>query len=438
MRIRFNKASGLVFQRAQLLESADSLHNPGCGWYHVYTFQAQPSEEFPSVEEEVWLDEACREEVLALVLVDIGAFRAGELSGEALDHISRILDFFRENRKQMILRLVYDRVGKGMMNEPSSRQLVKRHMEQIGGILRPYAAHILVIQGIFVGNWGEMHGSKFLDADSLCELLHTLYRATEGKCFLAVRTPAQWRTAADSPKLPEGLKGKLALFNDGLFGSPTDLGTYAGDDGDLSSRGNGSRARELAWQEKHLENVPNGGEALAGTELTGYLPAAADLGKMHLSYLNSVYQPEQLEYWKREKVVREDCWGNLNGFDYIGRHLGYRFVVRDAEMKKGRLRIRVENCGFAGLQEEADCLLITMENGAEIARRELDTDPRQWKSGQSVILETELSPKDWKENQSLALSLKRKSDGCRIRFANQGAENSLQIGSFVTANSPSR
>ncbi len=437
MRIRFNRVSGPVFQRAQLLESADPLYNPGCGWYHVYTFPAQPPDGPRPVEEEVWLDEACREEILALVLVDIGAFRTGELSPEALDHISRIMDFFRENHKQMILRFVYDRAGKGMINEPSSRQLVKKHMEQIGAIIRPYAAHILVIQGIFVGNWGEMHGSKFLDSDSLCDLLHTLYRATGEECFLAVRTPAQWRTAADNPKLPEELKTKLALFNDGLFGSPTDLGTYAESDSEHPSRGNRSRRQELEWQEQYMGNVPNGGEALAGSSLTGYLTAAADMRKMHLSYLNSIYQPEQLEYWKNEQAAGEDCWGKLNGYEYIGRHLGYRFVVRDAEMKKGRLRITVENCGFANLCEGADCFLISMENGEETFRLELKTDPRQWKSGQIVLLETELPLKDWKKDQHLFLALERQREGGNIRFANQGAGEMLKIGSILIASSPS-
>lgn len=437
MRIRFKKDSGLKFQRAQLLESAKPLSNPGGGWYHVYTFQAQPPEDGRPVEEEIWLDDACKEEILALVLVDIGAFRSSELSEDALCHISRIMEFFRSSQKQMILRFVYDRVGKGMVNEPSAKRLVKKHMEQIGGIILPYAAHILVIQGIFVGNWGEMHGSKFLDDASLCDLLHTLYCATEGKCFLAVRTPGQWRTAADSPDLPEEMKTKLALFNDGLFGSPTDLGTYAGAGSEDPLLEKEIRRKELEWQEQHMGNVPNGGEALAGHDLTGYLSAAADMGKMHLSYLNSVYQPELLEYWKSERVARADCWGELNGYDYIGRHLGYRFVVRDAEMTKGKLRITLENCGFSNLHEEADCFLIIMENGARTGQQALNTDPRQWKSGQRALLEAELPAKDLNINQAFYLALKRKADGSAIRFANQGAEDMLQIGSIRIASSPS-
>lgn len=64
----------VVFRKDELKESAEELGNPGCGWYHVYTFTAQPSAGGRTVEEEIWLDEACRKEQLALVIIDIGAF----------------------------------------------------------------------------------------------------------------------------------------------------------------------------------------------------------------------------------------------------------------------------------------------------------------------------------------------------------------------------
>ena len=88
------------------------------------------------------------------------SFRACEIPKEALLHIGQILEFFRRNGKEMILRFVYDNEGKGMEREPLTVSMVKRHMEQIGGAIRPYMEDILVLQGIFVGNWGEMHGSK--------------------------------------------------------------------------------------------------------------------------------------------------------------------------------------------------------------------------------------------------------------------------------------
>ena len=116
MRIRFRHT--VCFQKTEYMESRARLGNPGCGWYHIYTFVAGPFPENSSVEEEIWMDDACREEQLALVLIDIGAFRAREMTKEAIRYISQILDFFRRNQKQMILRFVYDREGKGMTRTP--------------------------------------------------------------------------------------------------------------------------------------------------------------------------------------------------------------------------------------------------------------------------------------------------------------------------------
>ena len=58
------------------------------------------------MEEEAWLDESCRAERLALALIDIGDFRTKSLSREALLHIGQIMEFFRKNRKQLLLRFV--------------------------------------------------------------------------------------------------------------------------------------------------------------------------------------------------------------------------------------------------------------------------------------------------------------------------------------------
>ena len=141
------------FQGGELRGSSEELSNPGCGWYHVYTFRAQPAADGRPVEEEAWLDESCRAERLALALIDIGDFRTKPLSREALLHIGQIMEFFRKNRKQLLLRFVYDTEGRGMEREPLTLAMVKRHMEQAGGAIRPYLEDILVMQGIFVGNW---------------------------------------------------------------------------------------------------------------------------------------------------------------------------------------------------------------------------------------------------------------------------------------------
>lgn len=413
---------------AGLRESGNPLYNPGCGWYHIYTFEAAPPADGRPVEQEVWLDEACLEEQLALVLIDIGAFRAGAISEEALLHIRRIFAFFRKADKQMILRFAYDRQGRGQEREPALLSLVKRHMEQLGACIRDYAEDILAVQGLFVGNWGEMHGSRFLDDDSMCGLMQTLYYATEGKCFLAVRTPAQWRRIAARLKDQHRLLEKLALYNDGMFGSDTDMGTYgSAKRSEAGEREKWNRREELEWQNLRLAHVPNGGEVLAGDFCRGYRQAADEMRRMHVSYLNSIYHPDRLDAWRRE-TVEEGCFEGVTGYDYIGCHLGYRFVVRNVTARKMRreLCIVVENCGFGNLCEEAACVLVTVGSDGDETEDCLDTDARKWESGERVTLSAKMPDRSGR----IFLRLRRKRDGRDIRFANQGADGKLLLGEY--------
>ena len=47
-----------------------------------------------------------------------------------------------------------------MEREPTLFSIVLTHMRQLGAVVRAYESDILITQGLFIGNWGEMHGSK--------------------------------------------------------------------------------------------------------------------------------------------------------------------------------------------------------------------------------------------------------------------------------------
>lgn len=422
----------IQFHKADCGDSGRALQNPGCGWYHVYTFSADPSDRsYPSAEG-LYLAEDSEEEQLVLLMIDIGAFRDKELSQETLCHIEMILQFFQEREKQMILRFAYDTEGKGQEKEPQTLSMVKQHMQQIGRLLCGYAMDILVIQGIFVGSWGEMHGSKFLYQKAMAELINTLYQVTEGSCYLAVRTPAQRRSILAYSSTEPGLADRLAVFNDGIFGSSTDLGTYdTGSGEDKSELVPWGRDKELSWQNDLLKGKPNGGEALFGAPPIGYKKAAKDLSQMHLSYLNSVHDSRQLQFWGEEIVREKGCWHGLSGYEYIGRHLGYRFTVDDVRvLKKGQLQITIENCGFAELCEETECLLILEKSDGNLSCQPIDTDARKWVSGEKTILYADLPRKVEEERCRLFLQLKRKRDGKAIYFANGTVGKIVMLGEF--------
>lgn len=427
-----SEKAGRGFIKAEFSESIASLQNPGCGWYHIYSFNALPPRKPCPLEEEVYLPDG-ENERLALVRIHIGAFRSKAISEEALSRVADILELFQRRKKQMILRFVYDDEGKGIEKEPASISLIKKHMEQLGGVICRYASAILALQGVFVGNWGEMHGSRFLEGGasegSLAELVNALHEAVKGSCYLAVRKPSQWRAVFADQRTKPDLREKLCLYNDGMFGSATDLGTY-GEAGRQSAgeTESWSREEELDWQEEHLGAVPNGGEALAGENLISYKQAAAVMAKMHTTYLNSAYHPAQLEYWKSETVLEPGCWKGCSGYEYIGQHLGYRFFVSGVEiLRKRKLRITVENSGFANLCLDADCYLI-IEGESDSFDINLKSSPRSWRSGEKTVLEVLLPEKLPEGTCRFFLKLEKREGKEIIRFANQGAGDKVLLG----------
>ena len=67
------------------------------------------------------------------------------------------------------------------------------HIKQAESVLREYADRIFTLQGLFVGNWGEMNGTQYVDDDSLQRLASTLAEVSNPDTYLSVRMPMHWR-----------------------------------------------------------------------------------------------------------------------------------------------------------------------------------------------------------------------------------------------------
>ena len=341
--LSFIKNWGVTFQPATLSESHDCLDNPGRGWYRIYTYRLG--------EEEPEMPVRYADETLALVLMNIGAYKERDLDEEILNEMDRILRSFEELEFDLILRICYDTEGKGMVREPSLFSQVKNHLLQIAPLLRRHADRIFVYQGLLVGNWGEMHGSRYLMPKCLKELAETFLRETAGKVPLAFRKPCQYRTAFAEDSLQKG----IGFFNDGLLGSETHLGTFAPE---TAGRGAWQEPwgipEELRFMKGFLEDVPFGGEALFPPTALSATQVTETFQGLCLSYLNSTHDAALLAEWKKESL------GGLSLYDYVGERLGYRFLIRNAQVRTGRnveVSLEVENVGFGKLYEEASLMI---------------------------------------------------------------------------------
>lgn len=377
-------------------ESARYLDNPYMGFYHIYGYILKDEIAYASPEDvpNVPTPEGRPEERLVLVQINLCRFRDQPLTDTALSQLDTILAAWCETEYSLLLRFIYDWDGKGLTAEPQDISIILQHMEQTASIYNHYASHILSLQGLFTGNYGEMNNTNYGSSESMQLLADKLAETADPSIYLAVRTPNHWRsiTGADTyeelASMPDSpYLNRLGLYNDGMFGTEADTGTYT----------DRSRAEEIAFQNELCRTVPNGGEAIIENPLNDLDNAIADMRQMHVSYLNSVYDPKVLEKWKTTPYTQPGPYENAVGYDYIRDHMGYRFVLRSTEicpdyvLMQSVLRLAIENTGFAESYRAFSfrLTLLNTETGETISISP-EEDSTCLASGETTLLEIPL------------------------------------------------
>ncbi len=351
----FKHYKRIKFRPAKFKEIADEINNPERGWYQIHTFNL--GEEISMKDREYTLNKT---DTLAFVLIDISAYRDKDLDEEAFTNLRKIFSFFRDYRLDMIVRVVYDTVGKCLEREPDNEAQILRHMNQLGPVLGEYAGEIYVYQGLLIGNWGEMHSSKFLSPDRLKRLADVLLEQLKGTAYLAVRRPAYVRVL-----FPEGedlRQSQVGIFDDAIMASLTHLGTFGDTPAAMVRRDQAwLPSEELEYVSTLCNKLPYGGEAIFSEEDANAAKMQKSLKAidsyfriLHISYLNRVHDMRFIDNLRSLKWRGAGVFAGMNGYDYIGRHLGYRFVLRDVSCKRLKQdkslldwKIAIENVGFS-------------------------------------------------------------------------------------------
>lgn len=319
--------------------TTSSLDNPYCGFYQIYPYKItgiNPGENIlPGNINEI-------QDRLAMIQVNLSMYKDMPLSSGALSQLDSILAAWAGGNKQLILRFLYDWDGNAPATEPSDINIILGHIEQTASVYNKYAKSIYILQGLYIGSYGEMHSSAYQDTNDIIQLAEKLYNVSDPSIFLAVRTPSQLRTITEGT---DGLvTGRMGLFNDGMLSSVSDSGTYA----------EGERGQEIKFQDKLCLTVPNGGEAITENPLNDIDNAVKDLRKMHVSYLNSMYDASVLDKWKASSYNGSGIFNGCNGYEYIEKHLGFRYTINSSALgfepysdETATLSVSLENTGFA-------------------------------------------------------------------------------------------
>lgn len=415
------------FSPADLSESAGLLKNPYQGFYRIFRYELSDETALPGDDLQTY------PYTLALLEINLRAYRQGDISAAGLTGLEAILEQWAQSGVQVIARFVYDWDGMAKATEPESLTVILNHMDQVSRVVNRYADSVYLMQGVFIGNWGEMHSSYFADDRSVETLMTHLHQVMDPAIYLSVRTPAQWRMVTglrDVTANVQGqssLAGRLGLFNDGMLGSATDLGTYGDTPRGAALSRKGTREEELAFQNRLCQYVPNGGEVVGNTAYSD-LPAAVQTMKTtHVSYLDADYDRTVLEKWQRASWEGDDAFHGCDGLTYVQAHLGYRFTARDAALQRQgilrhrlRLQVSLENTGFGNaLRPFSAAFLFRDSHTGEVRAVPIQFDLRELKSGQTQTLTAEVPFTELPRNTcELFLSVTDTATGAQIALAN--------------------
>jgi hypothetical protein len=207
--------------------------------------------------------------------------------------------------------------GNGDMNPApdASLELTIAHINQLKPILQQNADVIAVLQGGFIGAWGEWHSSSNgLDQPQpKAKILAALLTAMPTSRMVQIRYPNDIQNNYPQPlTIANAFRGnrqaRVGFKNDCFLSNQSDSGTY---EPDLPALKN--------YISKTSPFIAVGGETcqITPAEHRSDCPTAeAELAKFHWSYLNANFYEPVLDRWRQEGCSAR-----------IARNLGYRLQL---------------------------------------------------------------------------------------------------------------
>ncbi len=313
-------------------------------------------------------------------IYNIGQFRTSPLSDDFLNLVSSDLSVARNNGVKVAMRFYYTDEQNG---EDAALDTILMHISQLEPVFRENEDVIAFIDAGFIGAWGEWYYSShgLNNTEDRRTVLFSLLSALPTSVDVVIRTPNYKRLIFnyDQPLTPDSafsssFRSRTGAHNDCFLADATDMGTYQWDDieGDKDYLNADNRF------------VPQSGETCQLSEYCECSNALTDLARMHWSTLNSDYNTDVLGYWENQGCMPE-----------IKRRLGYRFVLRQAEISDSVkpngtfvLNFDIDNVGFANPYKARGCEVILRDEttGAKY-KLVTDVDPRFWYSGDTTHVE---------------------------------------------------
>jgi len=353
--------------------SADpALLNPERGWYMEWNTSENRGDlaDF-------------RDKGVSIVLMNAELGKQATISTSKINEIKAAFNAARNAGLSVVFRAAYDFDGDASP-EPTNINTIVGHINQLKLIFEEHEDILFNVQAGFLGSWGEWHSTYY--GNKKWDPPYIQYQRTVGNELLAAvpssvtvafRRPEYIRNIADTTATGNNRGdhaavtkaeafgtskiARMAFHNDALMSNSTDMDTYKAP--------NYPRETELNWISQQTRYTPMVGET---NTMSGYndIPAAIQLlNRINITSLNLDYHPGVLGKWNRSQ------YGGMNAFNYISMRMGYRFVLKKANITLNSnstmsLDLEIVNEGFGHLLKEKDLeIVLIRKNQSQTTHR---------------------------------------------------------------------
>ncbi|MCQ2821451.1 MAG: DUF4832 domain-containing protein [archaeon] len=361
-------------------------------------------------------------------------------SENALNYLRGYLNKIRAENRNAIVRFAYDGFN-GKNNTECEISMIQTHIKQLGPVLNEYKDVIVAIEAGFLGPWGEMHSSKIATPENKNIVFDTWLKNTD-KIPVLARTPLALFHYCGKETLeemqdvhfdPSDIKYYLGIFNDGMFATDDDYGTFRFD-----------RAGEIKWMGGQNDHLPYGGECVYrdAPDCMKIKNAIPEMYIEHMSYMNMDFDEDVFYEWKKEKynstISGHSIFDGVNGYEFIKAHLGYRIVAtkitinKESTGNKFKADIELKHNGYGFVNKVKNLGLVYVDTEGNILLEENNLGTY---TGNATLISVKGNLPDMTKDYSAYLRLYYEITGgvvkYAIRFANEGIFNEKAYGNLI-------
>ncbi|PKB44819.1 uncharacterized protein DUF4874 [Cellulophaga sp. RHA19] len=346
-------------------ESLEVISNPERGFMHSWSVL---SEGDPL--SLVTLNSLKNENVtIILRLYYLDAFKNSDLSEVQLNLIKTDFERLREAGIKCVLRFAYN---SNSDETDAPLNIIENHLDQLKPIVSDNADVIAFVQAGFIGSWGEWAFStnNLTTTESRKAVVNKLLDVFPKEVKIQLRTPKYKQEVFDYTNAIDETVGygttdiaRVGFHNDCFLASVDDYGTYQ------------NVTIEKSYISDEASFVPTGGETCppSGIPTASCATAEEEMTLLKWTYLNLDWYGPVLNVWR-----------NNSCFVDFQKKLGYRLVLKSAELQKKvtassnfNLNAVISNVGYAPVYNQKNTFLVLKATDGTLYKKALNFDVRK-------------------------------------------------------------